>query len=164
MNPVAVRLTRDHQELDAILRCLAQDARAPLTGAVQATWAAFEDKLIRHMDAEDRFLLPLLEASDPGEVARIRLEHARIRDALTELGVAVELHTVRESHLSELIALLEAHARHENAALYRLAGVKASAAVEHGVAHLLRHGVAVAAAAMASAAAAEEPADRRARP
>lgn len=162
MNSVAVRLTKDHQELDAILRCLAQDARAPMPGALQATWATFEAKLCRHMEAEERFLLPLLEASDPDEVARIRLEHAHIRNALAELGVAVELHTIRESKISELISLIEAHASHENAALYRLAGEKASAAVEHGVAQLLRHGVAGAAAAVASSAANE--AERRARP
>lgn len=164
MNPVAVRLTRDHQELDALLRCLAEDARAPMPGALQATWAKFEAKLIRHMEAEERFLLPLLEASDPAEVVRIRMDHARIRDSLTELGIAVELHTIRESHVSELIALLQEHARHENAALYRLAGEKASAAVEHGIAHLLRHGVAVAAATVASGVSADDVEERRAGP
>jgi hypothetical protein len=89
------------------------------------------------MEAEERLLLPLLEASDPAAVARIRLEHARIRDSLTELGVAVELHTVRESHIRELIELLTAHAKHEDAALYRVAGEKASTTVEHGIARVL---------------------------
>jgi len=126
------------------LRCLAEDARAPVPGALQATWTRFEGKLIRHMEAEEQLLLPLLEASDAAEVARIRGEHARIRDSLTELGVAVELHTVRESHIRDLIALLAAHAKHEDAALYRVAGEKASSAVEHGIARMLRHGVAVA--------------------
>lgn len=131
---------KDHDELDILLRCLAQDALAPVPGTLQATWAKFETKLIRHMEAEERFLLPLLEASDPAEVARIRLEHARIRDALSELGVAVELHTVREASITELIELLQDHAQHEDVALYRLAGEKASAAVEHGISQLLKHG------------------------
>lgn len=133
MNSIAAKLTKDHQEIDALLRCLAEDAQAPVPGTLLTTWSTFETKLIRHMQAEEQFLLPLLEASDPAEVARIRQEHARIRDSLTELGLAVELHTVREASILELIELLEAHAKHENGALYRLAGDKASAAVEHGL-------------------------------
>jgi iron-sulfur cluster repair protein YtfE (RIC family) len=163
MNSVAARLTQDHQDLDALLRCLAQDTKAPVPGALQATWATFEMKLIRHMQAEEQFLLPLLEASDPQEVLRIRLEHARIRDSLTELGLAVELHTVREANIKELIELLEGHAKHENSALYRLAGDKASAAVHHGISQLLKHGVAVAAAVISNDVE-KDSAHRRARP
>jgi hypothetical protein len=152
MNPLSIKLTQDHQELDALLRCLAQDAEAPVPGALQATWALFEDKLCRHMEAEERFLLPLLEASDPAEVARIRLEHARIRNLLTELGVNIDLHTARQANVVELIELLHAHARHENGVLYRLAGDRASASVEQSIARLLRHGVAVAASLVSQAA------------
>jgi hypothetical protein len=145
MNSVAARLTQDHRELDVLLRCLAQDARAPVPGALQTTWASFESKMVRHMETEERFLLPLLEASDAAEVARIRAEHARIRDVLSQLGVAVELHTAREANVRELVELLHAHGKHEEAALYRLAGDKASVSVEHGIAQMLRHGVAIAA-------------------
>ncbi|HVY32258.1 MAG TPA: hemerythrin domain-containing protein [Polyangiaceae bacterium] len=164
MNSIAAKLTNDHVELDALLRRLAQDAQAPVPGALQATWSELESKLIRHMQAEEQFLLPLLEASDAAEVARIRLEHAHIRDALTELGLAVELHTVREANILELIELLEAHAKHENGALYRLAGDKASAAVEHRIGQLLKHGVAVATSVLAHRGADAEHSKRRARP
>ncbi len=140
MNPIAARLSKDHQELDTLLRRLGEDAAAPVAGALEATWGVFEAKLIRHMEAEERFLLPLIEASDAAEVARIRREHVQIRDALTELGVAVELHTVREPDITRLVQLLEAHAEHENGALYRLAGDKASTAIEHGIAQLLKQG------------------------
>lgn len=164
MNSVAARLTQDHQDLDALLRCLSQDAKAPVPGALQATWSMFETKLIRHMQAEEQFLLPLLEASDPEEVTRIRLEHVRIRDSLTELGLAVELHTVREAQITELVELLHAHAKHENGILYRLAGEKASAAVHHGISQLLKHGVAVAAAVISSGVSPIEASQRRERP
>lgn len=138
MNPIAARLTKDHQELDALLRRLAEDTSAPVPGALETTWGLFEGRLIRHMEAEERFLLPLLEASDAAEVARIRREHVQIRDALTELGIAVELHTAREPQIQQLAQLLDAHAKHENDALYRLAGDKASTAVEHGIAQMLK--------------------------
>ena len=164
MTSVAVQLTKDHEELQALLHCLAQDAKAPLPGALQATWVSFETQLLRHMDAEERLLLPLLAASDAAEVARIRAEHARIRDLLNELGVAVELHTVREANISELIALLEAHAKHENAQLYRLASAQASEALEGRVARLLERGVAVTAAAVSNRLAERKSSSRRARP
>jgi iron-sulfur cluster repair protein YtfE (RIC family) len=164
MNSIAAKLTKDHEELDVLLRCLAQDAKAPVPGTLQTTWSQLETQLIRHMQAEEQFLLPLLEASDPAEVARIRVEHSRIRDLLTELGLAVELHTIREAKILELIALLQAHAKHENGALYRLAGDKASAAVEHGMGQLLKHGVAVASAVLSHKATDSEHSHRRARP
>lgn len=164
MNPITDKLTKDHEELDALLLCLVQDAAAPVPGALQSTWTKVETKLIRHMEAEERFLLPLLEADDANEVTRIRQEHMRIRDLLSELGLAVELHTVRESNIMELVELLKAHAQHENGALYRLAGDKASTAVEHGIGQMLKHGVAVAAAAVATRLEATGEAQRRARP
>lgn len=138
MNQLAARLAQDHRELDAILRCLAQDAEAPCAGVLESTWDGFERRLIRHMQAEEQFLLPLVEASNPVEVARTLQEHAQIRDLIAELGVAIELHTVRASDIYRLIDLLRAHAKHEDEALYQLAGDKASGAVEHGILAFLK--------------------------
>lgn len=164
MTSVAAQLTQDHQELDSLLRCLAQDAKAPLPGTLQPTWARFETQLVRHMDAEERFLLPLLTVTDPAEVARIRVEHERIRSLLAELGVAVELHLAREANVSELIELLEAHAKHENGALYRLTSGRVTPEVERGIAQLIGQGVANAASAVSSRLGDKWPAGRRARP
>lgn len=149
MNSIASRLTRDHQELDALLRCLAQDAEAPCAGALEPTWDVFERRLIRHMEAEEQFLLPLIEASNPTEVARTRSEHVQIRDLIAELGVAIELHTARASDIRRLSDLLREHAKHEDEALYQLAGDKASVAVGHGIFESLKaavHAVVVSAA------------------
>jgi hemerythrin HHE cation binding domain-containing protein len=133
MNQVAARLAQDHRELDSLLQCLAQDAEAPCAGVLESTWDAVERRLTRHMLAEEQFLLPLVEASNPVEVARARQEHARIRDMMAALGLAIELHTVRAPDIYELIDLLRAHAKHEGEALYALAGSKASVAVEHSL-------------------------------
>jgi hypothetical protein len=138
MNQVAAKLSQDHEQLDALLAQLAQEAEACDRDALLATWAVLEGRLIRHMEAEERYLLPLVEAQSPAEVALTRAEHARIRDLLCELGVAVELHTVRETDVRKLIELLQAHARREEAALYALAGEKASVAVEHSISSALR--------------------------
>jgi len=159
MNSVASQLTRDHQELHALLRGLAQDARAPLPGMLQSTWTTFENRLLRHMETEEQCLLPLIEGNDPKEVIRIRTEHARIRNVLSELGIAIELHTVREANINELIVLLETHAKHENTALYRLAEDRASS--DDRIAQLIKHGVAAAAAAVSGKLAERKTSGRR---
>jgi hypothetical protein len=141
MNQVRSKLAMDHEDLDALLQCLAEDVEAPGGRRLEATWAAFESRLIGHLDAEERFLLPLIEASNPDEINRIRADHARIRDSVTELGLAIELHAVRKSRIMELIHFMQAHAKHEDEALYRLAGDKASTAVEHSILESLKAAV-----------------------
>jgi len=90
------------------------------------------------MDAEELYLLPLLEASHPAEVERTRTEHARIRDLVAELGIAIELHTVRKPAVMALIDLLQRHSAYEDAALYGLAAERASGSVERSVVAALK--------------------------
>lgn len=141
MNQARAKLAKDHEELDALLERLAEDTEAPGQGELEATWAVLESRLLRHLEAEERFLLPLVEASHPLEVQRTRDEHARIRSNLAELGVAIELHCARKPQLMELIRFLRAHAKHEDEALYQLAGEKASVAVEHSILETLKNAV-----------------------
>ena len=141
MNPIRAKLARDHEELDTLLKCLAEDVESPGKGELAATWAVFESRLIRHLEAEERFLLPLVEASNPGEVARTRAEHAVIRNAVAELGVAIELHSARKPNITELIEFLRQHAKHEDEALYQLAGEMASVSVEHSILETLKNAV-----------------------
>jgi hypothetical protein len=133
MNPVGTRLSQDHQELAALLERLSQAAEASDRQALTATWAELEPRVIRHMEAEERYLLPLVEADHPAQAKRTLLEHAQIRDLIAELGVAVELHAVRSADIQALIELLRAHSQREDEELYVLAGNKASVAVEHRI-------------------------------
>jgi len=139
MNQIAERLEKDHQELDSLLLQLAQDAAAPCPGVLEPTWNAFERRVLKHMAAEERFLLPLVEASDPAEVERTRIEHTQIRGTIAKLGVAIELHTVRATDINQLIELLRAHAKHEDERLYKMAGDGASAAVARSVFETLKN-------------------------
>lgn len=129
MNSIRAKLAQDHEALDSLLRCLAQDAQAPCRGSLETTWNAFEGRLLRHMDAEESFLLPLVEASHPAEVERTLAEHRQIRDLVAQLGLAIELHTARQPQVLELIRMLGKHAAHEDETLYQLAGDKASTTV-----------------------------------
>jgi hypothetical protein len=142
MNDIKARLAQDHLELDALLRCLAEDASAPECGApLQSTWSRFEGRLLGHMDAEERYLLPLIEGSHPSEVERIRLEHVRIRQLVSELGVAIELHAARQPAIDALVKLLHDHAQREELTVYELAGQRASAVLQNRIASMLRSGL-----------------------
>lgn len=138
MNPVRTKLVEDHETLDALLVQLAEEAEDSNRPALQATWSDFEQRLIAHIDAEERYLLPLIEADNPSEVAQTRREHGAIRDLIAELGLAIELHTARAPDICRLSDLLRAHAKHEKAALYTLAGDKASVSVEHSITTTLK--------------------------
>lgn len=142
MNDIKAHLTQDHLELDALLRCLAEDARAPECGApLQSTWCQFEARLLGHMDAEESYLLPLIEGSHPAEVQRIRVEHVRIRQLVSELGVAIELHAARQPAIEALVKLLHDHAKREHLIVYELAGQRASTIVQNRITSMLRAGL-----------------------
>lgn len=138
MNSVGTKLSQDHQQLAVLLERLSRAAEACDREGLAVTWAELEPRLIGHMDAEERYLLPLVEADYPTEVKRTLLEHAQIRDRLAELGVAIELHAVRCGDIQALNDLLQAHAKHEDEELYVRAGDKVSVAVEHRVLSTLR--------------------------
>jgi hypothetical protein len=138
MNEIRARLTKDHEEIQALLRRLAEDADAPDAAQLQVSWAALEGRVLRHMEAEERYLLPLLEASHPAAVAKTHAEHGHIRDILSALGIAVELHSARKPDILQLIELLKAHSAYEDGALYTLAGERASVAIQHSVTAALK--------------------------
>ncbi len=163
MNPVQTRLDQDHVELRLLLLRLSQDARDPSGSALRATWNELEPRLLVHLDAEEQYLLPLVEGSHPAQADCTRSEHAQIRRMLSELGVAIELHTAREPMINELIRTLDEHAEREDRTLYRFAGEKASVAVQHRIAEMLREALRSVIAAANRAAARGPHDDRRAR-
>lgn len=138
---VRTKLVHDHETLDALLAQLAEEAQDSDRPGLQATWNELESRLIAHINAEERYLLPLIEVDNPTEVAQTRREHIEIRDLIAELGLAIELHTAREPDIRRLVDLLRAHAKHEEAALYTLAGDKASTSVEHSISAALKSAV-----------------------
>ncbi len=141
MNPVRKRLDQDHEELRQLLLRLTQDARDPSGNALRSTWNELERRLLAHLEAEEQYLLPLVEGSHPAQVDCTRSEHAQIRRLVSELGLAIELHAAREPMIGELIRTLDEHAEREDRTLYRFAGDKASMAVQHRIAVMLREAV-----------------------
>jgi hemerythrin-like domain-containing protein len=119
MNDLKRRLTDDHSELARQLQALARsvDANDPTCDLNQCL-ARFEGSLRDHLDTEERCIFPEVASAHRAEVEELRAEHRHIRNALTELGLAVELHTLRKASVDQLIAFLDRHAARENDSLY----------------------------------------------
>lgn len=123
MRTAAIReaLGAEHARLEARLQELADAAETANAQAMVEVWRTFESALREHLAREERDLLPAVEHRHAREVARVRKGHATIRAKLDELGIQVELHTVRREMIDGFIALLRGHAAHEDATVYRAA-------------------------------------------
>jgi hypothetical protein len=119
MTTVKQRLLEDHENLNGLLKRLADDTSASDFEALRNTWNDFELALGRHLDAEEAYLFPLLEASHPFEVGATLDEHRRIRKAVAEIGVQLDLHTLRAESVLQLIEQLQQHAIREECTMYR---------------------------------------------
>ena len=111
-------LSHDHQRLDAMLSSILELAHLNVEPDLRLEWAAYEDAARAHLDAEERFLLPGLTKHDLGCSMRIHADHQAIRSALSEIGVGLDLHIIREEQMFALARMLRAHAKMEEGPLY----------------------------------------------
>ena len=114
-----LRLLADHESLELGLVRLGQamennDSPADLCLA----WAEFEASLRDHLATEERYLFPLFAAAQRESIAGLSRDHQQIRNALNELGVAAELHTLRKPAVDDLICFLREHRLREDSSLY----------------------------------------------
>jgi hemerythrin superfamily protein len=121
MSATGQLLLSDHQRLDALFVRLLDDVHCGDWTVCQGTWSRFERQLLQHLETEETFLLPIFGHEYPEETAELRNEHANIRCLLADMGVRLELHSVREQHVQRFIESLQGHAAREEALLYRWA-------------------------------------------
>jgi hemerythrin superfamily protein len=114
-------LLSDHQHLDKLFERLLDDVHCGDWTICQGTWSRFERRLLEHIEMEETYLLPIFECEYPEKTADLRKEHASIRCMLADMGVALELHSVREQDVQRFIESLQGHAAREEALLYRWA-------------------------------------------
>lgn len=120
-NQVAQDLLATHSEIEALLQQLCDEGEGNAQPELQHTWDELERKLLLHLAEEELYLFPALTRDDPDEVAALERDHADFRRLLAELGVGIELHTVRLETLEQLRKRLNEHARREDDKLYRWA-------------------------------------------
>ncbi len=114
-------LFEDHARLNALLQELVNTVATADEPTIVDTWTDFEQSLLTHFDAEERYLLPVLDRRDPSEGDEIRAEHRRIRHLVAELGVRADLHVLRKETVDQLAESLRAHAAREDRMVYQLA-------------------------------------------
>ncbi|MEY4581845.1 MAG: acetoacetate metabolism regulatory protein atoc [Pseudomonadota bacterium] len=82
-------MREDHARLervfDAVLAAFQADARAESS----ALWSRFESGMRRHLELEERHMLPRFQRSHPQQAARLALEHAAIVDLFYRLNVVM---------------------------------------------------------------------------
>jgi hypothetical protein len=111
-------LAEHHRELETACMALLSTAYADDASALVAEYRKFEQAVLDHIAAEEEEILPGYEEHAPADAREIREDHVRMRQLLFRIGVEVELHTVRIGYVHEMVALLRAHAEHEDAAMY----------------------------------------------
>jgi hemerythrin len=111
-------LGRDHRRLEKLFDYLLEEFEAGDRAGTQKMWTRFEGGLTAHLNAEEKYLLPIFGKAYPAEAAALLHEHQLIRARVEELGVGVELHLVNLAIARELVETLRAHARREDEMMY----------------------------------------------
>jgi len=114
-------MMRSHEQLRALLPRLLEAMAANARDDVAALWRELDHGLLTHMDAEERFILPVFAHVDRTEALDLLRQHGQIREQLLELGVAVDLHYLRFERSEEFLQILLTHAAREERLLYHWA-------------------------------------------
>jgi hypothetical protein len=119
--------------LDRVLAAMEANARDEVRGL----WTELDHGLLAHMEAEERFVLPVFAHVDAEEARALLREHGLLREQLLQLGIAVDLHCVRYEWSREFAELLERHAGREENLSYRWADERlAPGTIEHVKQHV----------------------------
>lgn len=114
-------LRAEHEYLDGLferlLKCAHEDDRESL----MPLWSVFERVLLDHIGWEELNILPRYRLDHPADAAAILEDHARFRTLVAEIGVAAELHLLREDMVREMIDLLRSHAMREEGQFHQWA-------------------------------------------
>jgi uncharacterized protein (TIGR02284 family) len=112
------RMMLDHEQLARRLLQLTDYVNANDLPLAREEWDDLEDALLRHMDAEEMFLLPAFARENPQEGSILLGEHKVIKQLVGDIGLALDLHTLRAGTVEELRTLLARHAQRESRDLY----------------------------------------------
>jgi hemerythrin-like domain-containing protein len=115
------QLIRDHERLEQLFQDLRAAFDADAREDAARLWGELDRGLSAHMEFEERHVLPAFRSVGSSEVDALLREHDLIRRRLTELGIGVDLHTLRAEIVADFVALLRAHAHREDGLLYRWA-------------------------------------------
>lgn len=111
-------LVEHHRALETACQALLAHTHGDDPRELVFNYRAFERSTLEHIAAEDDLLLPAYAEHAPDDARSLRDDHVAIRQLLFRIGIDVELHIVRVDTVKRLIETLQAHAAHEDAAMY----------------------------------------------
>ena len=113
------RFLADHRRLEAMIIPLLEALEANERDEMRRLWGLLEGGLNAHFEAEERHAIPLLMATRPRDGQALIAEHKHLRRRLSELGMDIDLGSIRLESVRGFVDELQAHARHEDALLYQ---------------------------------------------
>ncbi len=111
--PNGQQMHEDHRRLESLFEDLIERMRGGDWTACDASWAELERHYVAHLDKEEQHLIPWFERDDAFEAAAILDDHRHLREQLAELGLRLELHSIRDDHIQRLLDLHRHHAARE---------------------------------------------------
>jgi hemerythrin-like domain-containing protein len=120
-SPIRAHFLADHGELEELFTRLLAAFEANVCIEVARLWSEFDERLSKHLEAEEHLMIPQLSSSRPRDARALLEEHRHVRSRLVELGLGVDLHLVRLGAARGFVEELRAHARHEDDVIYQWA-------------------------------------------
>lgn len=114
-------LYQQHQAQERAFQDLVERVKSGDSLVCDAVWDEFCADLLSHLQFEEDHILPRYRRSNPGAAAdaeELLAQHAAIRQQLDEMGMALQLHLLRAEIVERFVAMMRAHAEHENRTLY----------------------------------------------
>jgi hemerythrin-like domain-containing protein len=115
---ISDRLIADHIRLTDLLERLLSAFAANDRDEIAKLWNQFDVGLTTHLEVEEQYLFPDLATFDPESEEALRAEHDVFREQLLDLGIRVDLHTVRLDATRAFSDALMKHAHREEQILY----------------------------------------------
>lgn len=119
-------LRLEHEEIDAALERVLQAFATDDRDVARTAFREFDARFTEHLAMEEDLLLPEFSEVDPAEAAQIAAEHRAIRSKIDELAIGTDLHVTRIPAVKQLAETIRAHARREDALLYKWADRRAA--------------------------------------
>jgi hypothetical protein len=111
-------LAGDHHRLDRAFQAIVTRAGRGDFDGLAAEWRVFQDRLLEHLDTEERTLIPALAEDRPVEAQVLLDEHAGIRVKLLRIGFEIDLRCVGAGRADEFASAMRGHAEREESIFY----------------------------------------------
>jgi hemerythrin-like domain-containing protein len=111
-------LAGDHDRLDGAFQAIVTRVGGGDFQQIESEWLAFQGALLRHLDAEEKHLIPALAKDRPREAQILLDEHTQIRVQLLQLGADLDVQCLQVERATAFVDVLRAHARREENIYY----------------------------------------------